>query len=298
MKVQAIIGPTCTGKTEIACNLYDKKNIKIISLDSAMVYKELNIGSATPSQEFLQQYPHSLVNIINLSKDFTVVDYIKKAKEEITQAFDENKIPVLVGGTMMYLKALTNGINEYPVVSKNILEDIQEQISQKGLSHIYKQLQTVDTNLANKIKSNDTQRIIRAFSVYKVENKPMSSYNKTASTPVVVNINAIYPADRSALHQKIALRFKQMLKDGLLEEVQTIINSEVNLKISPLKAIGYKETIKYLKGENKTLQECEEKNIIATRQLAKRQLTWIRNWDGINLFSTGEELLQSILRKI
>lgn len=291
--VISLIGPTAIGKTDLAIELYNKfftdnKLIDIISVDSAMVYKELNIGTGKPSADILCKIPHNLINIRNIDNIYTVADFCEDAIELIKKSHNNNRLPLLVGGTMMYYNALFNGISSLPSCNASIRLDLNNRIKQFGLNNLYQELQLADPEYAAKISSNDSQRITRALEVYLSTGVKLSELiNNNQKNKFFVNNNIklknifLLPTDRADLHARIAARFYTMLEQGFIEEVEYLYdlaktdNTNINKDLPGIRSVGYRQIWSYLSGEiNK--EEMIERSIIATRQLAKRQHTWMR----------------------
>lgn len=278
--VYCLMGPTAVGKTDLAINLAQTVPIEIISVDSAMIYREMDIGSAKPRKEILKQYPHALIDIINPDETYSVGLFCTQAQEVISAILKRGNIPVLVGGTMMYFYALQQGLSLLPQADDVIRAKIQQEALQLGWDKMHAQLAAIDCQSAKKINPKDSQRIMRALEVYYLTGKPLSllqEENNQVSTFHWVNL-ILYPASRSDLHAIIAQRFARMLKDGFIEEVKQLLSKWPHCRFAPaMKAVGYRQVLDYLDNhcsENELL----EKGIIATRQLAKRQCTWLKAW--------------------
>lgn len=276
------MGPTAVGKTDVAIKLAKTLPIEIISVDSAMVYREMDIGSAKPSKDILKQYPHALVDIINPDESYSAGLFCTQAQASINSILKRGNIPLLVGGTMMYFHALQQGLSFLPTANDAMRSKIQEEGDRLGWSEMHAKLATIDMRSAKKINPQDKQRIMRALEVYYLAGKPLSLLQEENSRSSAFNwVNLIlYPESRSTLHSIIAQRFTKMLNNGLIEEVQQLLSKWPNCRFSPaMKSVGYRQVLAYL---DKNLGEDEllEKGIIATRQLAKRQCTWLKSWSN------------------
>ena len=293
-KIITLIGPTACNKTSSAIHLIKKFPISIIGVDSVQIYKKFNIGSAKPSKEILEQYKHHLVDEIDPKNIFSVKDFYDQTLRLVMQAHSDNRIPLLVGGTMMYFNALFKGINDIPEGNELIRADLLRELDTKGVEKLFSDLKEIDPESAKVIKANDKQRIIRALEVFKISSKRLSDFKK--ETPVniyekfeFINLG-IFPSDREILQLKIRERIIRMINAGLVQEVQEIIKLRNIPKNHPaLNSINYKEAIQVLKGvlEEKDL---EEQCVISTRQLVKRQLTWMRRFNFSKTFDTNSAL--------
>ena len=293
-KIITLIGPTACNKTSSAIHLIKKFPISIIGVDSVQIYKEFNIGSAKPSKEILEQYKHHLVDEIDPKNIFSVKDFYDQTLRLVMQAHSDNRIPLLVGGTMMYFNALFKGINDIPEGNELIRADLLRELDTKGVEKLFSDLKEIDPESAKVIKANDKQRIIRALEVFKISSKRLSDFKKETLVNIYekfefVNLG-IFPSDREILQLKIRERIIRMINAGLIEEVQEIIKLRNIPKNHPaLNSINYKEAIQVLKGvlEEKDL---EEQCVISTRQLVKRQLTWMRRFNFSKTFDTNSAL--------
>ncbi|MCF6765506.1 tRNA (adenosine(37)-N6)-dimethylallyltransferase MiaA [Thiotrichales bacterium 19S3-7] len=283
--VISLMGPTASGKTNLAMHLYDQLNAEIISVDSAMIYKGMDIGTAKPTLSELKAYPHHLIDIVDPSETFSVSDFLKAIKPIIDQCHRNGKIPILVGGTMMYFNAFMHGLTELPQASDVIREQLVNEINKHGLTYLHQKLSEVDPVSAKTIKPTDPQRIIRALEVYQLTNQPMSQLWLSAKTHAlssqytIIQL-ALLPDDRSLLHQLIAKRFQNMIELGFIDEVKQLFQREdLNDLLPSIRSVGYRQMWAHLTGKL-SYSEAIEKSIIATRQLAKRQITWLRHWQS------------------
>lgn len=295
------MGPTASGKTEVALALAQHFPIDIISVDSVMVYKGMDIGTAKPTPAELQQAPHHLIDIRFPFEAYSAADFVADARYWIEQAFAAQRIPFLVGGTMLYFRALCFGLSSLPSSDPVLRARLSAQLEAEGLASLYAQLQQVDPVASGQIKPMDTQRILRALEVYQLTGQPLSSL-WGAVVPVndweYVPIRLI-PSNRAWLHQRITQRFAQMLAQGFLEEVRHLQQDpRLTEDLPAMRAVGYRQAIAYLKGETSSLS-WPETGIAATRQLAKRQITWLRHWpEGVILDPCQGPVLEDILRTV
>tara|TARA_B100000780_G_C21102645_1_gene445060 strand:- start:507 stop:1439 length:933 start_codon:yes stop_codon:yes gene_type:complete len=280
-----LMGPTASGKTDAAKLLFDSFPIDIISVDSAQVYRGFNIGSAKPKQEELNKYPHHLVDCKGPCDRYSVNEFKLDVENVSANIYKENRIPILVGGTMMYFNSLVNPLNEMPESSKEARKSVEKDLDKYGLQGIYKKLSEIDPEIVKKIKGTDRQRIMRALEVYYISGKPLSFYHKPKMKPDINSMLhkiALIPSNRSLLNNRIEIRVKNMLKNGFIEEVESLLkkNPSLDLTYPALRSVGYKQVYEYIIGLI-SFDDLPEKIIIATRQLAKRQMTWIRGMENL-----------------
>ena len=293
-KIITLIGPTACNKTSSAIHLIKKFPISIIGVDSVQIYKKFNIGSAKPSHEILEQYKHHLVDEIDPEDIFSVKDFYDQTLRLVMQAHSDNRIPLLVGGTMMYFNALFKGINDIPEGNELIRVDLLRELDTKGVEKLFSDLKEIDPESAKVIKANDKQRIIRALEVFKISSKRLSDFKKETLVNIYekfefINLG-IFPSDREILQLKIRERIIRMINAGLIQEVQELIKLRNIPKNHPaLNSINYKEAIQVLKGELEE-KDLEEQCLISTRQLVKRQLTWMRRFNFSKTFDTNSAL--------
>ena len=301
-----IMGPTASGKTALAMQLADKFPCEIISVDSALVYKGLNIGSAKPSKQELESVPHHLIDIREPNEPYSAADFRVDAMQAIRETLAEGRIPVLVGGTMLYFKALVEGLAELPPADSHIRATLLCEAEENGWPSLHKRLHNVDPLAAQRIHENDSQRIQRALEVYEITGRNLSSLQEEGRTAGAcgkcfedlydVRAIALSPKERKILHQRIQVRFLQMLETGLIAEVKGLYTKYgKNTDLPAMRAVGYRQVWSFLSGEL-CYEEMVEKGIIATRQLAKRQLTWLRAWKNLHWFEGNEDdLLNRVL---
>ena len=298
--IQSVVtlrGPTASGKTDLTIDLSDRLPIEIVSVDSVMVYRGLNIGSAKPDQKILNNYPHHLIDICDPSVNYSLGDFYEDANEAIKLIHSKERIPMLVGGTMMYFNTLTKGLSDLPSSDQAIRKKLEDEADEIGWPQLHKRLSKIDPVSGEKIKANDKQRTQRALEVYELSGKPLSSFfsdNRKKSEYEFFNIS-LFPDDRETLYKRIEDRFDQMLNLGLVDEVRALLNRpELTSSHNSMKSIGYKEICAHIEGKQ-TLIEAKEKSILATRRLAKRQLTWLRTLDDSQKINTFDNDLNKKL---
>lgn len=278
-----LMGPTASGKTELAIRLRQKYPVEIISVDSALIYKGMDIGTAKPNTEELALAPHRLIDILDPSEAYSAADFRQDALREMQEIASEGKIPLLVGGTMLYYKALLEGLSPLPAANPVIRQQIESQAQEQGWAALHAQLQQIDPISAARIHPNDPQRLSRALEVYQISGKTLTELTQTKgeSIPFRVKQFAIAPMDRAELHRRIELRFEMMVKSGFEEEVKALYDrNDLHADLPSIRCVGYRQMWDYF-DENSTLDEAIYRGICATRQLAKRQLTWLRSWDEL-----------------
>lgn len=286
-----LMGPTAAGKTDLAIQLCQTLNTEVISVDSALVYRDMDIGTAKPSADELAQAPHHLIDMLDPSEVYSTANFCTDALKKIEALHAQGKIPLLVGGTMMYFKSLLEGISPLPEADVEIRKHLEIEANEKGWPALHEELTSVDPVAASRISENDSQRINRALEVYRITGKPMSELQnvKTGALPYKVLQFAIAPEDRSVLHQRIEQRFKIMLDQGFEKEVKALYNREdLNVKLPSIRCVGYRQMWDYLEGDI-DYDEMVFRGIVATRQLAKRQLTWLRGWENVTWLESGAE---------
>jgi tRNA dimethylallyltransferase len=288
MQAILLMGPTATGKTDLALRLAQVLPIEIISVDSALIYQSMDIGTAKPSKEEQNKVKHYLIDIITPLESYSVAQFIDDSVRLIHEINGRGKIPLLVGGTMMYYNVLLNGISELPLSDPKIRAQLELEAANTSWQELHKRLQQIDPIAAAKIKPNDKQRISRSLEIFYQTGKPISILQSESNIKKSAGINflplAIVPENREILHKRIETRFNKMLENGFIEEVQNLRNkfSELTINHTSMRCVGYNQVWQYLNHQI-SLQELSEKGIAATRQLAKRQITWLRSMDVINL---------------
>lgn len=289
------MGPTAAGKTDLAIELSKVLPCELISVDSALVYRGMDIGTAKPSKAQLAEYPHRLIDILDPAQSYSAADFRSDALAAMAEITARGNIPLLVGGTMLYFKALLDGLADMPAADAQVRAQLEADAQAFGWQSLHDQLAVVDPVSAARIHPNDPQRLIRALEVYRVSGMSMTAHREqqTAQSteaaasgrqqlPYTVANLAIAPADRKVLHQRIALRFEQMLDQGFLDEVLALRSrGDLHSGLPSIRAVGYRQVWDHLDGKL-TLDEMQERGIIATRQLAKRQFTWLRSWEDLH----------------
>ncbi|MEP0354220.1 tRNA (adenosine(37)-N6)-dimethylallyltransferase MiaA [Paraglaciecola sp.] len=291
------MGPTASGKTDLAIELCDKLGCEIISVDSALIYKGMDIGTAKPSIEEQQKAPHQLIDILDPAQSYSVAEFRRDALEAMDKITSRGNIPLLVGGTMMYYKALIDGLSPLPESDRNVRAKLEKQAKEQGWRALHAWLKDLDPQSAARIHPNDPQRLIRALEVYLLTNRTMTDLLGIKTLPIPYDIKqfCIAPSDRKVLHQRIASRFNMMMTSGFREEVEKLrARGDLHLDLPSVRCVGYRQMWQHLDGEF-TVQEMQEKAIAATRQLAKRQLTWLRGWENIHSLDTfGKDNLNKV----
>lgn len=283
--ILCIMGPTASGKTPLAIELAQRLPCEIISVDSAMVYKGMDIGTAKPDANILRQVPHHLIDIADPKESYSAGQFRRDALNCIDAIVAKGKLPLLVGGTMMYFRILHQGLAALPTANAEVRAQLQQRAEKIGWDEMHAELAKIDPQAATRIHARDTQRIQRALEVYLLTGKTISSWQQEETSPLsnyhITNL-ALAPNDRGFLHARIATRFQQMLEQGFLKEVEALFKrGDLTAELPSIRSVGYRQAWEYLEGKL-TLSEMIEKSITATRQLAKRQLTWLRSWPQIN----------------
>lgn len=282
------MGPTATGKTELALRLAQYYPIEIISVDSALIYRDMNIGSAKPNQMELNAVPHHLIDIITPLETYSVANFIQDSVSLIQEINRRGKIPLLVGGTMMYYNGLLNGISILPEANCTLRSKLEARGLELGWDLLHQELMQVDSVAASKIMPNDKQRIIRALEVFQTTGVPISRLQQQNKVHLAKEIDflplAILPKKREVLHRRIELRFAKMLEQGFICEVEQLQQKYPSLTIehTSMRSVGYYQVWQHLLG-HLNYEQLIESGIVATRQLAKRQITWLRSMSIVNL---------------
>ena len=297
-----LMGPTASGKTSLAVELVKRYPMEIISVDSALVYRGMDIGTAKPDADVLAVAPHRLIDIRDPSEPYSAADFREDALRAMAEITARGRIPLLVGGTFLYFRALQYGLSDMPAADPAIRARLEAQASRDGWEALHARLAAVDPESAARIHATDPQRIQRALEVYEITGKSMSALHAQATArdlPYRVLKLALIPADRQLLHAQITARFQQMLADGLLEEVNKLYkNSEINASLPAMRAVGYRQLWCYLSGQLE-YEAMVEQAIIATRQYAKRQLTWLRGEPDLERLAAGDsDILDRVCQKL
>lgn len=294
-KIIAIMGPTASGKTDLAVALLPHIPADIVSVDSALVYRGMDIGTGKPNDSVLKMAPHRLINLCDPAQPYSAGQFCVDAEREIKAIFSANRVPLLVGGTMLYFQKLLLGIAELPQANQTIRDQLTYEAEKIGWSAMHEKLRRIDPLAAEKIKPQDPQRISRALEVFLITGKPISELQKnTAPSPFtnheIISI-ALIPENRAWLHDRIEKRFLQMLDDGLIDEVRALQNrGDLSSHSTAMRIVGYRQVWEYLEGKT-DFETMKAKAIAATRQLAKRQMTWLRSWPGLTVFDPQDPAL-------
>ena len=304
-KAFAVLGPTAGGKTGLALRLAQRFPLEIISLDSALVYRGMDIGTAKPTDEELASVPHHLIDIISPLQSYSAAEFAADCLRLCSEISARGRIPLIVGGTMMYFHALVNGLNDLPQADAGVRAQLQAQKAEQGLEGLYRRLCGVDAATAARLKPGDSQRIERALEVFLLTGRPLSDHLAVQTAyrvPLRLHTLVLFPQRRELLHDAIARRFRLMLEQGFLEEVGRLKAEYPSLTAehNSMRCVGYRQAWDYLDGAC-AYDAFVDAGIAATRQLAKRQLTWLRKtdadtlldpYDGVDVFQTASAALE------
>ena len=291
--VLCLMGPTASGKTELAIAARDYLPIDLVSVDSAQIYRGMNIGTGKPDPDVLAQHPHALMDILDPATPYSASDFRTDAFDAIAKIHARGRLPLLVGGTMLYFKVLRDGLAELPAADQAIRAEIEATAEKSGWPAVHAELAKVDPKAAERIHPTDPQRLQRALEVYRLTGISLSEWHEKEqqskqdpendnTLPFALHFFAIQPEDRGVLHDRIEARFRRMLSSGLVEEVRSLYSrDDLDLDLPSIKSVGYRQVWQYLEGKL-SYDEMVDRGIIATRQLAKRQLTWLRSWKDLN----------------
>lgn len=277
-----LMGPTASGKTDLAIALRESLPVEVISVDSALIYKGMDIGTAKPSPEELAKAPHRLIDILDPAESYSAMNFRADALKEMAEITANGRIPLLVGGTMLYYKALIEGLSPLPSANSEVRAKIEQKAAEFGWGVLHQDLMAIDLVSANRINPNDSQRINRALEVFYITGKTMTELTaqQGESLPYDVLQFAIAPEDRIVLHQRIEQRFHKMIALGFEQEVRKLFErGDLNIDLPSIRCVGYRQMWEYLQGDI-SFDEAIFKGICATRQLAKRQITWLRGWQS------------------
>jgi len=277
-----LMGPTASGKTALAVGLVERFPVEIISVDSALVYRDMAIGTAKPDAATLARAPHHLLDIRDPTETYSAAAFCDDARRLMADIAARGRVPLLVGGTMLYFRALLQGLDDLPRADAALRKELEAEAAARGWPALHAELAAVDPATAARLAANDSQRIGRALEIFRLTDTPMSALldRVQSELPYRVLQLALIPSDRAVLHQRIAARFDAMLAEGLVDEVESLRRRyALNADLPSMRAVGYRQVWAYLDGDidQKALRE---QGIAATRQLAKRQLTWLRSWPG------------------
>ncbi len=303
LPVVCLMGPTASGKTGLACELFETGKFELISVDSALIYKDMNIGTAKPTQAELARYPHHLVDIIDPTEVYSAAQFVEDVSQQIDKIHARGKIPLLVGGTMLYFRSLIMGMaDNLPAADATIREQIEAHANIYGWESVHQQLQCVDPKAAIRFKPTDRQRVLRALEVYHITGRSISELHdeqKAQLNPAYnFELYALMP-DRAFLHQNIEKRLEQMWRIGFLDEVISLREKyQLHGDLPSMRAVGYRQAWDFLQYGGKTaqdLQDMQQKALFATRQLAKRQYTWLRSLRELHVFNIYNTVNEGIL---
>jgi len=301
-KIIAIMGPTASGKTAAALALAKQIPCEIISVDSALIYRQMDIGSAKPSAEERAAVPHHLIDILDPAESYSVAQFQTDVIQLVQQITARGNMPLLVGGTMMYFNVLMKGLGDLPVADQNIRAKLDAEIAANGIASLHARLAAIDPVTAARLPPGDTQRIQRALEVIEITGQPLATLfaQQTRPEPALkIHAFSLEPGERSVLHQRIEQRFDVMLQQGFLDEVRALrARGDLNLTMPSMRCVGYRQAWEYLDGKYDVV-EFRERGIIATRQLAKRQLTWLRSMpERIVLDCVQSDVIQMLFQKL
>ena len=280
LPVLLIMGATATGKTDLAVQLAERFPVEIVSVDSALIYRDMDIGTAKPDAHILRRAPHHLIDILDPAESWSVWEFVQAATQLIHQIHAREHVPLLVGGTMMYFNALQQGMNDLPQTEPKIREELNLRLREQGLESLYAELQRVDVEMARRLDQADTQRILRALEVFRISGQPMSLLQQKSIAKPDFDFRQVIleVPERVELHQRIEQRFQQMIEQGFEQEVESLrARGDLSLDLPSMRCVGYRQMWMYLDG-NYRHSQMVERSVIATRQLAKRQITWLRKY--------------------
>ncbi len=295
LPVVLLMGPTASGKTDLAVALTERLPMDIVSVDSAMVYRGMDIGTAKPDAEILARAPHRLIDILDPSESYSAAQFRADALREIRAIHAAGRVPLLVGGTMLYFRALQQGLAELPSADPATRARIEAQAATRGWDALHARLHEVDPVAAARIHPNDPQRLQRALEVFELTGVPLSEFlarGAEQAFPYRAVELVVMPADREVLRRRIAERFQAMLRAGFLEEVERLYRrGDLSPEMPSIRCVGYRQAWAYLAGEFDA-DTMVERAVSATRQLAKRQLTWLRQWAEARRLDALDPFLQ------
>ncbi|MBY5992296.1 tRNA (adenosine(37)-N6)-dimethylallyltransferase MiaA [Ferrimonas balearica] len=296
-----LMGPTASGKTDLAMALRDRLPVELISVDSALIYRGMDIGTAKPTAAELARAPHRLIDIKDPAESYSAADFATDALAEMAQIQASGRIPLLVGGTMLYFKALLEGLSPLPSADPEVRAAIEAEAAERGWNALHQELADIDPESAARIHPNDPQRLSRALEVYRISGQTLTTLTRQKRPPLPFRAAqfAIVPQDRARLHQRIEQRFMTMLEQGFEAEVRALKQRpDLHPGLPAIRCVGYRQMWGYLDGEydHSTMVE---KGVAATRQLAKRQVTWLRGWQGLHwLNSEHDDNVGEVLQKL
>ncbi|MGQ9444251.1 tRNA (adenosine(37)-N6)-dimethylallyltransferase MiaA [[Pasteurella] aerogenes] len=298
-----LMGPTASGKTDLAIRLRQTLPVEIISVDSALIYRGMDIGTAKPNVQELALAPHRLIDIKDPSESYSAAEFRRDTLREMQEISAQGKIPLLVGGTMLYFKALLEGLSPLPSADEKVRSEIEAKAAQFGWAALHQELAKIDPVSAQRINPNDSQRINRALEVFYLSGQTLTalSAQKSEALPYHIDQFAIAPQDRSLLHQRIEWRFHKMIEQGFQQEVEKLYSrGDLHPDLPSIRCVGYRQMWEYLRGDYNH-EEMVFRGICATRQLAKRQITWLRGWksplqwlDSLQIEQAKQQILQTL----
>ena len=296
-----IMGPTGTGKTDLAVELRKHFPIEIISVDSALVYKGLDIGSAKPDAATLAEAPHRLIDFLDPSQPYSAAEFREDALHEMADITAHGKIPLLVGGTMLYFRALEYGLSALPQADPAIRARLEAEASTHGWQVLHDRLASIDPIAAQRIHPNDPQRLQRALEVFELTGQSLTELQQAEwhdACPYQLLKIALIPEDRGWLHARLVQRFDQMLQQGVVDEVRKLlVRGDLDTHLPAIRAVGYRQIWDYLINEI-DYNQMRDRAIVATRQLAKRQMTWLRSEKDVSLYNPQELNLSSVISSV
>jgi len=305
-----LMGPTASGKTDLAIELRKHLPVELINVDSAQIYRDMDIGTAKPDKETLRTAPHRLIDICDPADSYSAANFAIDAKREIAEIIASDRIPLLVGGSMLYFKVLLEGLSDLPSADKEIRDSLQKRADKEGWASLHAELQQVDPVTAKRLHPNHSQRIQRALEVYKITGTALSELQNKSQGGIKSDYDvrqfALIPNNRELIHQRIEQRFSTMLNRGLEAEVNNLYQrGDLNTNMPSIRSVGYRQLWDYCEGLC-NLNQAVEKAIVATRQLAKRQQTWLRGWpdseqivvDNVRGYIDTKDLCEIFLKKL
>lgn len=302
LPVVCLYGPTAAGKTAVAVELVQRLPVEIVSVDSALVYQGMDIGTAKPEPDVLAMAPHRLIDICDPRDSYSVARFCEDALAAIADIHSVGRIPLLVGGTMLYFRALLDGLSPLPPSDPEVRRALENELEQSGLGVLHARLSEIDPVAAARIHPNDPQRVLRALEVFRLAKVPISRLQTRKMDTLHDHFNVLriglFPQERSSLHTQIVRRFKVMLEQGFLDEVRELMELEgMNADLSSMRCVGYRQAWGYLTATT-SYDEMVEKAVVATRQLAKRQITWIRSTGADELFDPYQQPMEAIAASV
>ena len=296
-RVVVIAGPTASGKSEIAYRLAKEFGAEIVNADSVQVYKEINIGAAKPEDKWIKEVPHHLYSFVELTENFTAYNFMEKAREVVEDIFKRGKLPLLVGGTGLYIRAFLHGLFPQPPVDKELREKLKKK-EKENPGILYRELKKVDPEVAAKLHPSDLVRVTRALEVWYLTGKPMSLLQKEhafSDTPYDY-LGIFLDPPKEMLRKAIERRTEKMIQNGLIDEVRDLLRKGYSEELKPLKSVGYKEVLLFLKGEIVTLEELKRKIVKSTWELARRQRIWFKKEKGFIFVEPDYEKVKGMVK--